>query len=119
MTMPADMSEYRGVHRGQSLEARRDRRLSAREVACPECGAGVGAYCTSADGSGQRVNSHRARRRMALKAGIQPEPRPFDIECPECGATPGRGCTSTKANIFGTKMKNHHKSRLAAAKKEN
>lgn len=110
------MSEYQGALGGQSLEPRRGRRLSVRKVTCPECGAGVDAYCTSADGVEQPTNPHRARKRMALRAGIQPKLRPFDLECPDCGAAPGKNCTSTKANIFGTRLKHHHKSRLAAAR---
>ena len=49
-----------------SLPARPARNISARSVACPECGAEVGSPCVTASG---RVASpqHRSRRRIAMR----------------------------------------------------
>ena len=56
------------VHTSGSAPARRDRRVSTKNVvACPTCGAEVGESCVTTDGNAVRT-SHTTRRRMAIRA---------------------------------------------------
>lgn len=55
--------------RTPKFKPRRDRRINAKVVECPSCGAGVGDPCFKLDGTESLGPlTHSARRRLAVRA---------------------------------------------------